>query len=118
MTYLLDDQSGAGKTYRFRWYLAADKLYFVGPNKGRMEATLQGLSGKTTLNVAVAFSPTRERKQQEIFEYRYWFAEKDGMLTLGAPGEPWRNTAWPNDAWLSTDISSTLRAGASVVPGF
>ncbi len=118
LTYLLDDQSGSGKTYRFRWYVAADRLYFDGPNKGRADATIQGLSGKTTLNVAVAFSPTRERKQQEIFEYRYWFAEKDGMLTLGAPGVPWRDTAWPDDAWLSTDISSTLRAGVGVVPGF
>ncbi len=118
LTYLLDDQSGSGKTYRFRWYVAADRLYFDGPNKGRADATIQGLSGKTTLNVAVAFSSTRERKQQEIFEYRYWFAEKDGMLTLGAPGEPWRNTAWPDDAWLPTDISSMLRAGVSVVPGF
>ncbi|MDO8533099.1 MAG: hypothetical protein Q7T26_13205, partial [Dehalococcoidia bacterium] len=117
LTYLLDDQSGSGKAYRFRWYIAADRLYFDGPNKGRAEATIQGLSGKTTLNVAVAFSRTRERKQQEIFEYRYWFTSKDGVLTLGAPGEPWRDTAWPDDAWVSGDISSTVRAGVSVVPG-
>ncbi|MEK7281222.1 MAG: glycosyltransferase family 39 protein, partial [Chloroflexota bacterium] len=103
LTYLLDDQSGAGKTYRFRWYVAADRLYFDGPNKGRMEASLGGLSHNTALHFSVAFSSTPlssgdKPARRDIYEYRYWFSEKDGVLTLGAPGVPWRAMAWPDNA--------------------
>ncbi|MBI4308663.1 MAG: glycosyltransferase family 39 protein [Chloroflexi bacterium] len=116
-TYLVDDSSSAGKTYRFRWYVAADRLYFEGPNKGRVLADIRTLSRGTTLNVSVAFSPTRERKTQEIYEYRYWFAVKGDNVVLNAPGEPWRNVSWPDGAWVTADVSSALRGSISPVPG-
>ena len=106
-TYVLDRASQKGKTYGFRWIVNPAELHLEGRSlEQRGEITP---SATTTLNVAVAFSDTLERKTQDIYEERFWFDVRDNQMRIVAPGENWTNVDWPTGRWLEQDVAPVLR---------
>ena len=106
-TYVLDRASQKGKSYRFRWIVNASEIHLEGPSsEQRGEVTP---STTTTLNVAVAFSDTLERKTQDIYEERFWFDIRDSRVRIVAPGENWTNADWPTGRWLEQNVAPVIR---------
>lgn len=106
-TYVLDDASTRGKTYRFQWRIIPSGVEFQGPYVRQSGEV--GLSTATTLNVAVAFSDTPQRETQDIYEMRFWFDIRDGKVRIVAPGESWLDLNWPTGRWTEKDVSSAIR---------
>lgn len=106
-TYVLDRASQKGKTYRFRWIVNPSETHLEGPSVAKQGELTP--STTTTLNVAVAFSGTTERKTQDIYEERFWFDILGQRVRIVAPGENWTNADWPTGRWLEQDIAPVLR---------
>ena len=94
-TYMLDDSSEKGSTYEIVWDINSEGATLVGTIKSQLTDKTP-LSDEHPLTIGVAFSDTRDRLVQEIFEWRFWFRLLDDY---------WLEIVLPPESWHTPDLA-------------
>lgn len=106
--YLLDDASTEGARYAVDWRITRDGASLAGAHP-LLKDTLSGLRGSGSFTVSVAFKEHQGAPTFQVYEQRYTYRARGGMLeVLRAPVEAYtRNVTL--DPWHEEPIGDVIR---------
>ena len=94
-TYILDDESRRDSSYDILLTVTTEGATIEGQYKEQL-SLINSLSDEHPLTIGVAFSDTRGRLVQEIFEWRFWFRLLDDY---------WLEIVLPPESWHTPDLA-------------
>ncbi len=111
-TFLLDDASVAGRSYRLRWTVTPEGVHFEGGHLARL-SSIDVLSDTELLTMGVFFAPDPALETYAIYERRYWFRLEGDRIMVVQPALTWYNPDAAAGFWQERDIDNVVRLLAS-----